>query len=649
MFSSRSPQYAVLLGGLAALLGGLLSAPVQAQGEGGKKPEPALRDLFDQPIRWSAPVQGARVSLHLVRTRLRYGEPLCAIVQTTDPSTDGPHLHLAWHGTARTAVLEFTTAQGEVVPFALQLLQEGAGLEGAYHVARLEPQGKFARGRYLTPGSYRLRLVVECKQDRSYATGWVGRVVSPEIAFEVLEEAPAGTKALVPPSLRANAEAWIRDLDAGDFRKREAAAKALGPIALEVLPLLEEVLASGSAEAAARARLVLLAKLKPVLDNSQGPFGYTLWPEAGPVLATFGEPTWQLLRERLGGRSSDALLTQAILFGPVDRPADLGKPTDKQAAQVVAQLNHADFKVRLRAVRGLGKTADERILKALVEQLADPFSYLAPSECRPVPFFPVIHEARAAIVWQGKAAIGPLIAFGRARETFRGEVARLLGEIGPDPRSLEFLNELLKDRSHDGRAFAVQALSQFGPEAAPLLFQRLQEAGEVPTIRRDTITALGKCGNAQTHGPFLMALLDNANYEFVGAAATALQALKARDALPALRRVARDERIDQNARYAALHAVVALAERAEAEGLLLELLEPQRHGGVRGVAMGLLAKLNCKKAIPKILDALTDADWYVRATADGALRVFAARPEGVGYDARRPDPAPWRAWWKEQR
>jgi HEAT repeat protein len=118
------------------------------------------------------------------------------------------------------------------------------------------------------------------------------------------------------------------------------------------------------------------------------------------------------------------------------------------------------------------------------------------------------------------------------------------------------------------------------------------------------------------------------------------------EALPALKRIALDEAIDQNSRYAVLAGVVRLAERKQAEEVLLGLLGRRTHGGVRGHAMLVLARLDCRRAIPAALDALGDPDWYVRATADHALRGFAGLPGGVGYEAGQPDPARWRRWWE---
>jgi HEAT repeat protein len=116
--------------------------------------------------------------------------------------------------------------------------------------------------------------------------------------------------------------------------------------------------------------------------------------------------------------------------------------------------------------------------------------------------------------------------------------------------------------------------------------------------------------------------------------------------LPTLLGMARDEKLDQNYRYAALWGIERMAERKDAEELFLELIKPGHHNGVRGQAMLALARLDCRKAVPAILDALTDKEWYVRATADHALRAFAERPAGVGYDTQRPDASGWRRWWK---
>src|SRR6266545_1218105 len=57
------------------VMGFLAVLQAAAQGRGGKRPEATgATDTFDRPIRWTEPVGGARVSLHMMRTRLAYGE-----------------------------------------------------------------------------------------------------------------------------------------------------------------------------------------------------------------------------------------------------------------------------------------------------------------------------------------------------------------------------------------------------------------------------------------------------------------------------------------------------------------------------------------------------------------------------------------------
>jgi HEAT repeat protein len=614
-----------------------------------KDPPEAYRDVLGRPLPWGPEVRGVRLSVSTLRTRLLHGEPVEVWLHTLNTTRDGPYLRLVWEGPGRTVSVALTTEKGEAVPCTLELFRQGDGTPGSTHAARLWPKGKFADGAHLAPGRYRLGVTVEPPKDRADPLAWVGRLEGPPLTLEVLEGGPGARARLVPPKLRARAAALIRDLDARDFRTREAAEKALTPVALDALPLLEEAIASGPAEAATRARRLLRAALQPVLKSWSEAMGYQVWHEGGPVLAYLGEPSWQLVREHFRGQLPDGMRALAAMFGPVTRFRDPGRLSAAEKRQLAAGLADPDAAKRIHAVRSLPRTADEALLKALVLLLADPFSYMVPSECHPVPTFPVAHEAGPAVVRQGPAVIEPLIAFARARDSAaRRTAARLLGAIGPDPRTLKYLGELLDAPEHEAHLGVLEALGKLGRAGVPLLRRIIEDPKRHPYLRRDAIPLLGKYGTAQADGPLLRGLLADSNLELVGAAARAVAEPGVKEALPALVRIARDEALDQNVRYAALAGVVRLAERKQAEGVLLGLADPRTHGGVRGHAMQALARLDCRRAIPAVLDALADGDWYVRATADHALRGFAALPAGVGYDAAQPDPARWRRWWEQQ-
>jgi HEAT repeat protein len=634
---------AVLLSALAG------PAAVTAQGARPKNPDADERDALGRPLPWGPEVRGARLCVHPLRSRLLYGEPVEVWLHTLNLGRDGPYLRLLWEGPGRTVSLALTTDAGEAVPFTFELFRQGDGTPGSTHAARLWPRGKFAAGRYLAPGRYRLRVVVEARKDPTDPIAWVGRLEAPVVPLEVLENGPGARRRLVPSGLLAKASVLVRDLGAKEFRVREAAEKALTAVAFDALPLLEETVASGSAEASGRARRLLRTLLQPALEDWAKATGYQVWHEAAPVLAYLGEPSWEVVRAHFRGQLPQPLLTLAAQFGPVTGLRNPDRPTLKERQQLRADLGDPDPARRIRALRSLPRTEDAELLKLLVELQADRFSYTRPMPCHPVPFFPVPHEARKMIVWQGKPVIDPLIAFARARDsTARRTAARLLGEIGPDPRTLKFLEELLASGEHEAHLGVLEAAKKLGRAAVPLLVRIIEDPKRHPYLRRDALEILGRHGSPKAHGPMLRSLLADPNQELVGAAARAAGELRVREAVPALVRIARDEKIDQNIRYAALAGVMRITERAQAEALLLELARPEVHGGVRGHAMLALAKLNCRRALPAVLGALGDSDWYVRATADHALRGFAGLPAGVGYDAGRPDPTLWRRWWEKK-
>lgn len=631
----------------AGLLVGALACPAGAQEAKAKQAEPEARDAFGRVMPWADAVNGARVRLRVVRTRLLYGEPLGFIVESRHVSEQGPYVRLNWDGDYQTLRLELTTDRGEAVPFTRQLFGRGDSTAGGHHTGRLWPGGKFALGRYLAPGSYRLRLVVDARRNKLDANSWEGKIVTPEIAIEVIAAGAAARRELVPPALREKAAGWIRDLDSAKFAEREAADKALRAVALDVLPLLEEKLREARrTEDRIRAQRIVGDTLAPLLRSRE--WGAVLPQETGPVLALLGEESWNVLRERSEGPLPEQLPAIAAAFAPVGPYRDLTRPTEKDVAEIVARLRHERPAERVRAVRALTKTADRRVLDALAQRLADSYTYHLHGPGHPVPFALVAHEAAEALAWQGNPAVDAVTAFGRANPDSYRRVAEVLAGIGPDKRSAKFLGELMANDSYEVRWSVAEALGKLGPPAAPHLLKAAGDAKELSPLRREAIKALGRLGDAKVHGPFLLEMLKNDNAELQGAAVEAVAGLKLAEALPELMRLARDTKADTYVRCGAMHAVKRLAPRKEAEALLLELLDRKQLAMVRSSAMVQLAFLNCRKAVPPILDALDDADDFVRRTADSALRILSGRREGVGYDPRRPEPQRWRDWWKEK-
>lgn len=345
--------------------------------------------------------------------------------------------------------------------------------------------------------------------------------------------------------------------------------------------------------------------------------------------------------------TSEESRTIAAAYGPVDAYQDLSHPTLEQVSVAVARIQHKDPSVRIRAIRGLSRTTNTAIISALVRRLNDPFvfwdGYVDPYQS-PL----VSNEAAEALVWQGPEVIGPLVAFGRdpANKSARSHVIRVLGELPPDPRSVAFLGEVLATHEHTTCCDALQALPKLGHAAEPLLLRTARDKLANGIIRRMALEGLGQVGTAENAGALLVEMLEEANHALAREAATAAGKLGVRAALPALTRIARSESIDQNARYAALWAVVLMGEPKEVDSLLIVLLDKKRNNGVRGMAMSQLAQRRPERVLPHLLDALDDTDWYVRATADTALRGLSGLSTGVGYDPQKPDARKWRNWWK---
>jgi HEAT repeat protein len=600
-------------------------------------------DLIGRPLRWGDEVRGARLGFSLLRTRLVYGEPLEFGLEAINPTENGPYVRLSFRDPGALPQVEFTTDNGDKVPFRLQILNEWSG-SGSGATIRLWPEGKFARGRYLAPGKYRLSASLECKKDASDPIRWVGKLTTPAITLEIVENDENARANLVPPELRKQAAAWVRDLDSDDFEVRKAAEQGLSKAAADVLPLLEPALEATSLEVSRRARNIVRTLTKSVVEQGHK-------SERGTLLALFGEPTWKFLGGERGADSLEMLRALGAVYGPLPAPPTDERLNAEQVRKLVGRLEDADPLVRIRAVRGLPKTDDEKLLRALVERLADTYSYIELGECKGVHRHPAASEAAEAIVWQGRAAVSPLVAFARGAKGagYSERVAWLLGDLGHHEKSLGYLGELLGSPERYLRSAAVEGLRKIGPTAVPLLVKAAKDPKEDYMVRRDALTALGQHGDAKQVGPLLTATLQEKHPELIGPAAEGCGRLKVAGALPALVKVARNEAIDQNARYSAVRSVVQLADRKDAEALLLDLSNEGVHGGVRGVALKTLAELACRRAVPKMLDALADEDWYVRASADHALRALADKPEGVGYDARERDASKWRAWWKEQK
>jgi HEAT repeat protein len=358
------------------------------------------------------------------------------------------------------------------------------------------------------------------------------------------------------------------------------------------------------------------------------------------VLATLDEPTWNAVRKLLG--------PEEIRYR-VQRARHLPILSD-ETPQLAALLSHADPDVRVRAIRSL----DRVLLQKLIACLDDPYTEWAgfPDQYAVAP---VSEEAREMIAWQGPSLILLLLELvgqprnAQQRRSYQQEVCEVLGKIGPDPVAQKFLQKTLDAEDYDDRWFALQALAEWGPAGVPLLADVADKQSEHVVLRRVATEALAQNGTAATAGPVLRKLLKpGVADELVGAACEGASRLRLADAVPDLKRIALDEKIDQNARYRAINALAHLASKKDAEATLLALFDARTHYPVRAHAMSSAAGMRLLSAVPKLLDALEDERYDIRAAADRGLRTLADLPNGVGMDLQQRNSEAWRRWWAER-
>jgi HEAT repeat protein len=623
----------------------VISQNAPSTGQDAKKRPPAWeeRDILGRPIPWGKEVGGQRVCLWIPATRLLYGQPIDVLLRTAQATHDPPHLTLNWEGPHRTVFFEWTDELGHAITYVRQSGGQGQALEGNFEHFRLQPTENFARGRYLVPGKYWMRVVIDAKRWPRYPAGWVGRAESNILEFVVLESDAGGRAELVPKEIREAAAPLVKDLDDPKAQRRVQAEKALTKLGIEVLPLLEPALDSPSAEARQRATRVFRKFTQSILERHY--FRQADRDQATAITAHFGEAAWKVIGANLKPDRLELWRVERAKVGPVVVIPERKPLPPDVVRRLVADLSSPQPHVRVATIRALPQTDNEEILTALVERLADDYKafplVLPPDDPVEVPHVP--SEAASAIIWQGKPAIGPLLTFAGQEKNrpWRRRVLEILGSIGPDPRTFALVRAALDSGDGEERTGAFYALGMLGREALPDLI-KLAEAGNWYAIQQ-----LGRHGDAKGAGPVLVKLLRHEKWDIVWETIRAVENLRLREALPELKRLAQDDEREQNVQAWAISAYARMAERKDAAELLLSSLKSKR-SSARGHAVLMLAEIEWRAAVPRILEMLSDSEWYVRAQADRALRGLAQRPEGVGFNAYQPQPALWRDWWKQQ-
>jgi HEAT repeat protein len=617
------------------------------------------RDILGRPIPRGKEVAGQRVCLRMSSTRLLYGQPIDVHLITAQATEQAPYIRLDWEGPRRSVFLEWVTDGGDLVTFHRWDGGQGSGLDGNHAAFRLQPTGKFARGQYLIPGKYRIRAVIDSKRVPADPVRWVGHAQSNTIEFVVFESDERGRLQFIPEAIQEKAAVLVPMLDDPDFEKRERAERELLKLGFEVLPLIEGSLEAASAEARLRSRRIL-SKLTAPLFESRRQIGFFPMNDTAALLAPLGEASWRALAGEAPAEYAQHLRTlrvEAALRDPVRLIAE-GEPLPAETVRrLVADLTSEEAHVRAAAVRTVPRTTNPELPRALVARVADPYKDYSFGGGDPVPIWPIAdHVGWHVIPWHGKAIIDPLLAFARKEKDswIRRRIFLALGMIGPDPRSLPYVRESIAARDPEDSYNAVNTLAKLGPETLPDLIKLIEagkQEGQNPNIPCIAVEHLAHHGTAESVGPVLMRLLRHPDWQISYAAIPVVEKISLREALPELKRLAQEDygsegmrRIEQNLTGAALCAYARMADRKDAAGFLLNRLG-SRNSATRGLAAFMLAAIEWREAAPRILDLLSDKDWYVRAQADQALRGLAQRPDGVGYDAYRPDPSLWRNWW----
>ena len=171
-----------------------------------------------------------------------------------------------------------------------------------------------------------------------------------------------------------------------------------------------------------------------------------------------------------------------------------------------------------------------------------------------------------------------------------------------DMRSLELLFPALRWRDPMARHRAVALLVRMGPLAVPPLLARL-EGAETAAERWAAADALGRIGDSRAVARLLRALED-----------------------PAM--TVRRASIVALLRLEAMNAVPRIARR----------LEEDQSGGVRMIAAGVLGKFEDPRAVPALVRALGDVQWYVRQAAATALGQIGDRRAIAALEKATRDP-----------
>jgi HEAT repeat protein len=430
-----------------------------------------------------------------------------------------------------------------------------------------------------------------------------------------------------------------------DPRVRAAAARALKDIGSEASVAIPELVAAVK-DTAAEVRVAALGAF--------GRVGRVPAASRGVVLALLKDPDRRVRMAAVGAIDEDALKTAATVAGLL---AALEDPDADVRASAAARLDNTHVE-SFTSYEGAFRDSPELVKnRAAPEALRAALGDADPRVRASVAWLlPVFHSEAAASVplliarlkdpqvsvrraaGEALAQFGPaakdatsalLEALGDSDENYvndhnvSAKAARALEAIGPDAKAamIDRLTTRLADPDAAVRRRASWALQRLGGNVSSALFRLLANPKTPPAIKTEVLGILSevsgagvvaRVGEEERPGP------------------------ESRDAIPALRELARDE--DERVRAQARMLLVAVAPAGEAAAR--SLLEAIRAGDVSEWDYDQALESLDPSAIDGLIEGLRDPEEEVRTASAYALAGLAddlPRPDDDPFEGEKPD------------
>jgi HEAT repeat protein len=271
-----------------------------------------------------------------------------------------------------------------------------------------------------------------------------------------------------------------------------------------------------------------------------------------------------------------------------------------------------DIEARMSAATALGKIHDPAVCEPLLSELDKVL------EANPT---------LASYIVKALGEIGnpkAIPALARLVEHRDPEIQRdascALAQLGPD--AIQILNDILKDRSRQGRRYAVRGLCRKAiPSSIPFLLEILANPDDDKYVRGEAARGLGRNYKSSDIYPALVKILQNERDEIRSSALIALAYLRNSAAFDLIVEQLRDSEL----RYTAVIALGDLGD-TRACALLIPMLKSGDYSLAHHAARAL-GKIGCVEAIPTLvgfLDGLKDSPiaGAERTVVEEALRML---------------------------